>query len=332
MMRVFLHIGSHKTGTTAIQEFASENTDWLQANGVLYPSFDLIGGTRERSHLGMVNRISRSDSLPLTESPALLLSKACMIAQTEGLDLLISAESLFRLDLATAQKVVQTLRTALGSAHFVVLCALRARAEFAESLYRNHFRAYSKVPEAFHEWLERSRGNFEYESIVKRYSGPLQAEVILMPYSKATRDDFVANFFKVVGIDIKESDQPPREKNPSLDVVDCLAKKRVMNDTCDAQLSKAFNNFALKDRLSSDYGFMDRDQEAAFTQSYADENQRLIALTPALETVLGMEVAPMSLSPIDETCLKMVDARIETFQAIVDARARKKRKALAKNQ
>lgn len=266
-MRVFLHIGSHKTGTTAIQEFASENSEWLKKNGLLYPSFDLIGGPRERSHLGMVNRVTRAESLPDAESPDMLMRKAREAAEAEGLDILLSAESLFRLDDNSAGKVTRMLAENLGESEFVLLCSLRARAEFAESLYRNHYRAYCKEPEHFREWLERSQSNFQYEAILARYAKPLQAQIRLMPYSKATRDGFVAAFFKGFGVNITDSTRPPREKNPSLDVVDCLAKRKIMNGGCDAQMSKAFNNFALKNRLSSGYGFLDRNQEDTFTKT-----------------------------------------------------------------
>ncbi|NEX47753.1 hypothetical protein [Pseudotabrizicola algicola] len=319
-MRVFLHIGSHKTGTTAIQEFASENGGWLMGQGLLYPSYELIGGTRERSHLGMVNRITRADPLPETESPALLLAKARDMAEADGLDILLSAESLFRLDDTAAKKVTDLLLEVFGAGRCTVVCSLRARAEFAESLYRNHYRAFSKVPEPFSEWLERNHSNFQYATILSRYATPLQAKFHLLPYSKASRDGFVASFFQTLGVNITESAQPPREKNPSLDVVDCLAKQRIMNGSCDAQLSKAFNNFALKNRISSGYGFLDRQQEDAFTRFYAEENQALVAGTPALQAVLGSGVEPMLLAPIDDTCHDMVDARIEAFWASRTAR------------
>lgn len=320
MMRVFLHIGSHKTGTTAIQEFASENSDWLNDNGLLYPSFDLIGGSRERSHLGMVSRITRSDALPDTENPALLMAKAPDVAKARGLDILLSAESLFRLDDAAAKKVTGMLLANFAGAQFVVVCSLRARAEFAESLYRNHYRAYSKEPEAFQEWLLRSWPNFQYKAILARYAESLQAQLQLLPYSKTTRDAFVASFFKSLGVNITKSSQPPREKNPSLDVVDCLAKKKIMSGACDAQLSKAFNNFALKNRLSSGYGFLDCNQEEAFTRHYAEENLGLVAIAPELKTVLGAGVTPMLLAPIDDTCHDLVNARVEAFLASRTAR------------
>lgn len=58
-MTLFLHIGSHKTGTTAIQDFASMNAGWRAGRGLLYPGYELIGGKRERSHLGAVDALVR---------------------------------------------------------------------------------------------------------------------------------------------------------------------------------------------------------------------------------------------------------------------------------
>lgn len=41
MKRAFVHIGLPKTGTTAIQEYFSQNRDFLRSNGVLYPGSDV---------------------------------------------------------------------------------------------------------------------------------------------------------------------------------------------------------------------------------------------------------------------------------------------------
>lgn len=315
MMRVFIHIGTHKTGTTAIQTFASDNADWLRKNGVLYPSFDLIGGQRGRSHLKMIKNISWDAKVSATEDPAALLAKAYEVATADGLDILLSAESLCRLNDANARKVTDMLRTTLAGAEFVVLCGLRPRAEFAESLYHNKYRVYKKEPEDFQDWLKSDQANSSYEAILQRYADLLGAQTRPIPYSKSTRVDFVATFFKTVGVNITESLLSARMRNPSLDTVDCLAKKIVMQGSCDAKLSEVFNRFAFHNPLSSGYGFLDRDQEAAFDAAFAEEDQRMLALYPELESVLGAAVEPSALTPIDAVCQGMAHARAEAFFA-----------------
>jgi hypothetical protein len=314
-MRVFLHIGSHKTGTTAIQEFASNNSAWLRARGLLYPSFDLIGGTRERSHLGMVNRIAAAGPLRETEMPSRLLAEAARIARAEGLDVLLSAESLFRLGDDSARAVMAELRTAFGAGAVTVTASLRARADFAESLCRNRYRAFAKLPEPFADWMVAAGRTFEYERILQLYAAGLGGGQQLLAYSAATRDDFVALFFRRLGIDIAEVAQGVREKNPSLDAIDCLAKLIVMGGRCDDKMSRAFNNFALKTRIATDYGFLDRDREAEFTRRFAAENRRLVAAEPELVAVLGPDVAAMDRRPIDAEAQRLAEDRARAFRA-----------------
>jgi len=312
-MRVFLHIGSHKTGTTAIQEFASDNANWLREQGLLYPSFDLIGGERERSHLGMINILTSNDSVAETADPGMLLQAARRKAEDDGCNLLFSAESLFRLAKTQQDIVSGAFAKAFADIPITVVCSLRSRAEFAESLYRNGYRAFAKVPEAFPEWLDMARTNFEYERILLAYVQNLGAESLLLSYSKSTRDDFVSFFFRRLGVEIEASGKVPRQKNPSLDVIDCLAKDLVMAGSYDERLSRAFNNFIFKYRISSDYAFLDRDRETIFARKFVEENARMIALEPMLEEVLGTEATAMGKSPIDAACHAAAEARCHSF-------------------
>lgn len=314
-MQVLLHIGSHKTATTAIQEFASDNSVWLRQKGLLYPSFDLIGGQKERSHLALVNRIVSRKQAPAAESPERLLAEARRIAEAEELDLLFSAESLFRLGESEANRVMDVLRAAFGDTPVTIQCSLRARAIFAESLYRNRYRAFAMVPEEFDDWLQAASGNFEYERILQRYIDGLAAEVRLLPYAASTRDHFVELFFRSMGIDVEGAARGIREKNPSLDLIDCLAKKIVMNGQCDDRMSRAFNNFALHDRIASPYRFLDHEAESQFTRRFRDENRRLIARAPDLALVLAEDLVPMDGMPVDADCLLLAKARAEAFLA-----------------
>jgi len=42
-MTLIVHIGSHKTGTTAIQRFAASHRATLRERGLWYPSYEEIG-------------------------------------------------------------------------------------------------------------------------------------------------------------------------------------------------------------------------------------------------------------------------------------------------
>ena len=48
--KLFLHVGSHKTGTTAIQRFAYLNRSTLRAKGFWYPDFYPIDKSNIKAH------------------------------------------------------------------------------------------------------------------------------------------------------------------------------------------------------------------------------------------------------------------------------------------
>ena len=49
-MRLLLHIGTHKTGTTSIQKFCAGNRARLRGQGLWYPDYDLIGKEGHYAH------------------------------------------------------------------------------------------------------------------------------------------------------------------------------------------------------------------------------------------------------------------------------------------
>lgn len=314
-MTVFLHIGSHKTGTTATQHFAMESTPWLRSRGLLYPSFDLIGGQKERSHLRLVNRLLAPESDPAFAEGVALLQHANDLARSEGLNLFFSAESLFRLTDSAARRFVGTMRAAFGDMPFTVVCSLRHRAEFAESLYRDRFREALDLSQDFPTWLKQREAIFDYEHLIRRYADSLEASTILLPYSQANRSSHVSRFFGVLGVDLQDYGKEPAQKNLTLDVVDCLAKARVMEGAGGPEISDAYNAFAAKRRIDSAYGFLDRHHEAELIARYLDQDRRLIALEPALAEVLGPDVPHLSRETIDSDCLEAADQRHRSFLA-----------------
>lgn len=313
-MTLFLHIGSHKTGTTAIQDFASMNAGWLAGRGLLYPSYELIGGKRERSHLGAVDALVRG-GVAGAEARRMLEAGAAAAGQG-GQDILLSAESLFRLNDEARARVCEALTEIFGGMVIRVTCALRPQTEFAESLYRNGYRAFAKVPPPFDLWLGQSAARFDYAETVTAYLGALGATPLLLPYSGATRKDFVARFFSALGVtELSDAGGGVRQKNPSLDAIECLAKLRVMDvQPLDPLLSKAFNNFAFKSPIETAYGFLDRTREEALLAGLEVGNLRLIEMEPALRSVLGADLPVLGRAPLDGEADALAHERVEAFK------------------
>lgn len=326
-MKIFLHIGSHKTGTTAIQSVAARNPGVLRQQGLLYPNYDLIGGTREQSHLRTVERLIKAPDAASANQPAALFAEASRIAEAEGLNMLLSAESLFRLPQGRVADVTCALRDAFPAASFVVVCALRPRADFVESMYRNGYRVYKTVPLGFADWLQKSHALFNYANIVESYTAALQAECIFLPYSQETRANFVSRFFRALNVTLS-SELVPGNKNPSLAPVECLAKRIVMADVCDSEMSKQFNTFAARNPVpdTGAYGFLDRQAEFDLRSRFHDSDARMVFSHPELESVLGSSVPMRDAMPLDDRADALARTMAADFVAFRQARNQKARK------
>ncbi|MEQ9009390.1 MAG: hypothetical protein RLP12_16020, partial [Ekhidna sp.] len=57
MSEIVIHIGTHKTGTTAIQSFFHQNRKALGDTGFWYPGYNLIDKKNHPAHLGMANAL-----------------------------------------------------------------------------------------------------------------------------------------------------------------------------------------------------------------------------------------------------------------------------------
>lgn len=98
-MRVFLHTGYIKTGSSAIQVALAALRDQLSANGILYPrGFEGTGADAERGRISSGNGMALAPLLNGGKSPMPFDKAAVMawlrrtIAEAEGRDLVFSSE------------------------------------------------------------------------------------------------------------------------------------------------------------------------------------------------------------------------------------------------
>jgi hypothetical protein len=306
-MKVFLHIGPHKTATTAIQDFATVHSDWLLKHGLFYPSFDLIA----RSHLGMIGTLAGGKSQPANEDPILLLHTVRKYGEEHGCNLFFSAESLFRMATGGVARCCALFREVFERITIVLVCSLRPQAEFAESLHRNGYRAYVKTPADFVEWLANTK--FDYSKVVFDFQERLQSTPLLIKYSRDTQEGFIDGFFEKLGVPSIVQENAVRQKNPSFDVVDCLAKKLVLGSKPDHNMSKAFNNFAFNNRISTKYAFLYRYLEEQFLKTMQQGNDALITLENKLRPILQNNVERQDKDPIGASCWDITHDRANSY-------------------
>ncbi len=57
-MKIKLHIGTHKTGTTSIQKYFRKNENALRENKIWYPNFDIINQNKRYAHHELAHSIA----------------------------------------------------------------------------------------------------------------------------------------------------------------------------------------------------------------------------------------------------------------------------------
>lgn len=78
-------------------------------------------------------------------------------------------------------------------------------------------------------------------------------------------------------------------------------------------LSKAFNNFAFKNRISTDYTFMTDELSHDLREKVRNGNEKLIALEPALAPILIDSAETDGCRPIDDSCMTMAEDRANHY-------------------
>lgn len=104
MKKLFLHIGTHKTGSTSIQKFCEENRNSLEQRGLLYPDYQPFVPKAPYAHHQFAKAVAdqgRELSFGEAEQLAHQWSEHC---EAHGLNLLISAEPMYRLELRESAK------------------------------------------------------------------------------------------------------------------------------------------------------------------------------------------------------------------------------------
>ena len=85
----YLHIGSHKTGTTAVQVFLRDHPDWLAQHGIVVPSSQL---PNDSTHHALARAIAGLPSVPgHANLPSLLAEE---LRTLDGRNILLSSETL----------------------------------------------------------------------------------------------------------------------------------------------------------------------------------------------------------------------------------------------
>jgi hypothetical protein len=194
-MKIFIHIGTHKTGSTLIQNVCRKNHEALKSQGVYYP----IDGYTQSGHHELAWALMRKNTAVAKKYVDDALKKA------SGCESIIfsSEEFEFLRDFKVAENLFPS------NASINVICYFRRQDKYLESEYNQHVKMVSTRLSTdifkffmYHDFYRR----FNYMSIISGWdkSGLVDVFSILSYDREAKRNNLLGSFFECIGFDFSK--------------------------------------------------------------------------------------------------------------------------------
>ncbi len=218
-MKVYLHIGWHKTGSTAIQAFMMRNRSAiLKECGILYP---VTGHSTIGHHLAAWSlqdpiTSTLAKEINFSETAEVVFSRIFEEAESYGATTLVLSSEEFG---TTNQYSIVRLARILKGHEVKLIVYLRRQDEYVESLYNQCVKDYgARVGESFEHFLRAAY--LDYGSYLddwaSLFSG-LSINVRIYDRSRFPEKNVVLDFMQAIGLAPSPSYQMNNmEANPSL--------------------------------------------------------------------------------------------------------------------
>lgn len=210
--QLLLHIGTHKTATTAIQRALSHNRERLVASGIYYPNSRPYLASKIDAHHALAHVLADPES-PDKDGLEAFRDHLRDAAVNKGLMPVISAEPFYRYSIpngrwegistADTNDPRQAYRARVADYfsdfNVSVLLYFRRQDRFAESLYKQRI-CGSHYKVQFPTYLSDYQILFDYERQIQdwRFHFP---NVIAKSYDKALCQGIVASFFRYLNVE-----------------------------------------------------------------------------------------------------------------------------------
>lgn len=231
---LYIHIGTPKTGTSAIQNFLYENREVLKAHRVLVPQFPLKYPNVRKVKNGhfLTSHVFNKD-----------IADECMREiNTYALDystIILTSETLFNVGL-NDKNFWDYMKQALDTSRIQmkVVVYLRRQDTYLLSYWQQKIKESKARTKSFDEYIQEEylENHFDYRAYLDKilecgYGLLGQEDLIVRPYERPqfVHHDLMADFMHAIGIqDQKEFVSPKKTANASIrDVV--LEAKRFLN-------------------------------------------------------------------------------------------------------
>lgn len=214
-MRIIIHGGMPKTGTTALQQFLAANETRLRSQGILYPRSGRRSETDPAHHALFLSFLGNKPLhfarpfWPRYASHEYVLQLQGEIDAFRASTVILSSEHLF--SPVFDEECMANIRKQMSfSENVVFYCVLRPIEDLLPSLYAQHVSGLSQASRSPRKYLqlEEGAGTFDYEGRLRMLEDVFGAEKVIVQNYENVRTDIVRPFRDVVGYE-PDSDWAP---------------------------------------------------------------------------------------------------------------------------
>ncbi|MGK7909743.1 MAG: hypothetical protein AB4040_21255 [Synechococcus sp.] len=253
-MKIYLHIGTHKTGTTSIQRFARANEDEFKKQGWIYPDYSIINKKGHYAHHHFAHALALEKNNRFGPETALKFIKKAIIQAEKYNVLFLSAEPLYRhyhgdhtclrrqdTYWSARKSFVQCVRDCFVNHDVEIIISIRRQADFALSVYQENIKV-RKYGREFTSFLYDQWFLFKYLQQIRLWED-IFGKIHILVFEDLLKDsDLVKSFFSSLGLNT-ESFPKPQVVNERL-CPDFIEYKRRMNLTSsDPEFLTRLRNF-----------------------------------------------------------------------------------------
>jgi hypothetical protein len=210
VVRIIIHCGMPKSGTTALQDFLDVNRAALLAQNILYPRSGRFGKRRTNHHAFFLS-FSKKKELARTPFPTSQYSShfhlrdLMLEIDTSGATtVILSSETLFGPAFDTDS--LRDVKQALSFAAVTIYCVLRNQVDFIESMFAQRVigpQKYFGAPKCHLKDMEDD-GILDYDQKIRRFESVFGKDSVKICWYEDVRGDIIGPLSKLVNLKKKE--------------------------------------------------------------------------------------------------------------------------------
>lgn len=172
MKSILLHIGTHKTGSTSIQQFLDRASDRLREDDILYPEAGRPDDRAPHGHHTLAWSIQQKQELRNLEGWGEVTSE---IRQIPCSQVVLSSEVF---ETCSVEQIRQ-IRSFFPNAEVTVLVYLREPFSYMISMYKQHIRAWGET-RSFRQFADAKMHLCDYPALLDRWRQGLGAGQVVV--------------------------------------------------------------------------------------------------------------------------------------------------------